>query len=178
MSKENYDITKQMQVDLINAYKKVCGSCWSQTQAYERMVEQPAPRYYVTPKQACSVISRMMKGDFERVNMMAPTRREMYYSLFDVVIKLSEKREFIGKSLSYIMKFAVAQPAPQFFISPIRARIIRGHIRNGVFDEEGKVRDEKLPSYTRCREKKRRIAEAKRRWMLEKMSEETKAAKQ
>ena len=178
MSKENYDISKQMQVDLIEAYKQVYGTCWTQRQAYERMVLQPAPRYYVTPKQACSVISHMMRGDFEFVNMMMPLRREMYYSLFDVVVKLSEKREFIGKSLSYIMKHAVAQPAPKFFISPTRARIIRGHIRNGVFDEDGKVIDEKLPSYPRDRERKRKKFLERKKWMLEKMSHEEEAAKQ
>jgi len=172
MSKENFDISKQLQHDLIEAYKQVYSSCWSQKQAYERMVLQPAPRYYVTPRQASAVLSPMMKGDFEWVDMMLPLRREMYYSLYHEVIKLCEKREFIGKSLSYITRFAVVQPAPRFFISPTRAKIIRSHIRNGVFDKDGRVIDEKLPSYITCRENKRKRQEARRKWMLERMSEE------
>ena len=181
MSKVNYDISKQMQHDLIAAYKRVCGNCWSQHQAYVRMVNEPAPRYYVSPKQASQIISLMVRGDFSKVEMMLPMRREMYYSLFKVVQELSEKREFIGKSLSYIMKFAVVQPAPKFFISPIRGSIIRGFIKNGVFDENGKVIDEKLPSYVNTRENNRkRTKERKERkkWTLEKMSEETEAQKQ
>jgi hypothetical protein len=181
MSKVNYDISKQMQQDLIAAYKRVCGNCWSQQQAYERMVNEPAPRYYVSAKQASQNIALMVRGDFSRIEMMMPLRREMYYSLFKVVQELSEKREFIGKSLSYIMKFAVVQPAPKFFISPIRGCIIRGFIKNGVFDENGKVIDAKLPSYVNTREKNRkRTKERKERkkWMLEKMLEEEKAQKQ
>lgn len=178
MSKENFDISKQMQGDLIQAYKKVYSTCWSQRQAYERMVKEPAPRYYVSPKQACAIISPMMRGDFEYVDMMLPLRREMYYSLFDVVVKLSERREFIGKSLSYIMKFAVAQPAPQFFISPTRARIIRGYIKNGTFDENGKVNEDRVPSYRTGREKKRRMLQEKKRWMQERMLDAEKSAQQ
>jgi hypothetical protein len=144
------------------------------------MVNEPAPRYYVTPRQASQNIASMIRGDFSKVDMMMPLRREMYYSLFKVVQELSERREFIGKSLSYIMKFAVVQPAPKFFISPIRASIIRGFIRNGVFDENGKVRDEKLPSYVTTRENNRkRTKERKERkqWMLERMSREEEAQK-
>jgi hypothetical protein len=181
MSKSNYDISKQMHQDLIAAYKRVCGSCWSQREAYVRMVNEPAPRYYVTPRQASQIVSQMVRGDFSRVELMMPLRREMYFSLFKVVQELSEKREFIGKSLSYIMKFAVMQPAPKFFIGPIRGMMIRGFIKNGVFDENGKVRDEKLPSYVNTREKNRiRTKERKERkkWTLEKMLEETEAQRQ
>jgi len=152
MGKENFDISRQMQRDLIAAYKQVCGSCWTQRQAYERMVQQPAPRFYVTAKQASQVIARMVRGDFTFVDRMQPMRRQMYYDLFDVVMQLFEKREFIGKSLSYVMNFAVVQPAPRFYIGPIRAKNIRAFLRNGVYDNNGKIIDAKLPSYVRTRE--------------------------
>lgn len=151
MGKVNYDITKQMHQDLIDAYKRVCGDCWSQREAYVRMVNEPAPRYYVSPRQASQNIAMMVRGDFSKVDTMMPLRRELYYSLFDVVQRLSERREFIGKSLSYIMRFAVVEPAPKFFISPVRGSIIRGFIKNGTFDENGKVIDAKLPSYATTR---------------------------
>ena len=178
MSKSNWDISKQMQRDLIDAYKRVCGTCWSQTQAYERMVNEPAPRYYVSARQASQIISPMVRGDFERVNMMLPLRREMYYSLFEVVKQLFERREFIGKSLSFVMNFAVIQPAPKFFISAKRACMIRSYIRNGAYDDDGKVIDEKVPSYIKRREMSRKCSEEKKRWMLEKMSEGARAQQQ
>jgi hypothetical protein len=98
----------------------------------------PAPRFYVTPKQAYQVISPMVKGDFEMVNILNPLRRKMYRELFDVVMRLTEKREFIGKSLLYIMPFAVTQPASQFFIRPHSLYCIRQSIKMGRINDEGK----------------------------------------
>lgn len=163
-----------MHKDLIDAYKRVCGSCWNQSEAYEKMVLEPAPRYYVSIKQAHKVIAPMMRGDFEMVNLMIPMKREMYYSLFEVIMRLSTQAEFRGKSLYFILPFAITQPAPRFYISPTRARIIRGFMKNGTFDENGKVVDEKLPSYARTRKSYHIRKEKHRQWMLEKMLEEQK----
>lgn len=164
--------------DLMEAYKQVAPHCWTQHEAYERMVKQPAPRYYITPKQAFLVIARMVKGDFERVNMMLPLRRKMYYSLFDEFVKLCEKPSFYGKSVSYICQFLVERPAPEFFIAPDRARHLRCWIKNGVIDEEGKVVESRLQSYVRTREFQRKKREERKekmkKWIAEKMSEETK----
>lgn len=145
--KNDFSLNKQLQVDLMEAYKRVCGTCWTQSEAYERMVMEPAPRYYVSAKQASQIISPMLRGDFERVNMMLPLHREMYYALFDEVMRLCEKRDYVGKGLLYIMREAVLQPAPRFFISPTRAKIIRIWLKNGVFDEEGRFLSEKQPWY-------------------------------
>jgi len=138
MSKSNYEISKQMQDDLINAYCKACDGAWTMNDACSKAVRMPAPRFYITPKQAYLVISPMVKGDFERVNLFNPLKRMMYYELFDVVMKLTEKREFIGKSLWYIMPFAVTQPASQFFISPHTLYCIRHEIKTGKMCENGK----------------------------------------
>lgn len=144
-----------MQHDLIEAYKRVYSKCWSQQEAYERMVKEPAPRFYVSAKQACQVISPMLKGDFDRVNMMLPARREMYYALFDQVTRLSERRSFIGHGLFAIMREAVLQPAPEFFISPKRARTIRGWLKKGLYENDGRCRMEELTWYSTMMEKRR-----------------------
>lgn len=137
--KNDYDITKQFQDDLIKAYNQVAYSCLSQEEAYRKAVKQPAPRYYISPKQAHQVISPMLKGNFEKVNMMMPNRRRMYYSLYNKVIELSEKRAFIGKSLFYIMHFAVSSPAPEFFVSHRSIEQVRSFLKNGYYDDTGKV---------------------------------------
>lgn len=169
MGKVNYDISRQMQIDLIEAYKAVAPHCWTQREAYERMVKQPAPRYYVTAKQAYQVIAPMVKGDFEMVNMMLPRKREMYLSLFSVVEKMLDQRAFIGKSLYYVMQYAVGQPAPEFFIGPSRAKQIRIWLRKGVIDDSGKVDDSKLLCYATSRESKRKKREERKKWMSERM---------
>ena len=158
--KVDYDISKQFQDDLIKAYNSVAPHCWSQDEAYKKAVKLPAPRYYVTPKHASEVVSRMIKGDFEMVDMMRPNRRRMYYSLFDKVIELSEKRNFVGKSLSYIMQFAVCCPAPEFFTGFETLHKVRTFIKNGNFNNEGKC--VKSPARERAHEKlKKRRAELK-----------------
>lgn len=137
--KIDYDISRQQQDDLIKAYNSVAPHCWSQREAYRKAVLQPAPRYYITPKQAAQVIAPMVKGDFEKVNMMLPNKRRMYYSLFQKVIELSEKRAFIGKSLYYIVQFAVASPAPEFFCSPDVLFMVRSYLKNNHYDDDGRV---------------------------------------
>ena len=136
--KNDYDISKRFQDDLIKAYNQVAPHCWSQEEAYKRAVKQPAPRYYVSAKQAAQVISPMVRGDFERVNMMLPNRRRMYYSLFQKVMELSEKRAFVGKPLGYIVQFAVSSPAPEFFVTHYSMFKVRSFLKHGYFDDEGK----------------------------------------
>lgn len=131
----------------MDAYIDVAHSCFSQQEAYEKTAKHPAPRYYVSPKQAFQVISPMVKGDFEKVELMQPNRRRMYYALFEEVQKLFEKREFEGKSLSYAMQFAVLRPAPEFFVGWKCVKRIRCWLKRGYYDEEGRVRPEKVSFY-------------------------------
>lgn len=154
--KNDYNITKQYQDDLIKAYNKVAQSSWSQKDAYAKAVKLPAPRYYVSARQAAQIISPMVRGDFERVNMMHPNRRRLYYSLFDKVIELSEKRAFIGKPLIYIVRFAVASPAPEFFVSPNALAQVRAYLKKGYFDEEGKTNQPpcRIRAYERLKKKR------------------------
>lgn len=138
MGKFNYDISKQMQDDLINAYCKACEGSWTLHDACAKAVKMPAPRFYITAKQAYQVISPMVKGDFERVNLYAPLKRKMYYELFKIVTRLAERPEFIGKSLWHIMPFAVVQPASQFFVKPHTLYVIRHYLKTGRTDKNGK----------------------------------------
>lgn len=139
--KHDYDISKQFQDDLIKAYNQVAPSCWFQEDAYKKAVKQPAPRYYISANQARQVLAPMVRGDFSRVDMMMPNRRRMYYSLFDKVIELSEKRAFIGKSLQYIVQFAVSSPAPEFFTSHHTMDKVRDFLKNNHFDDEGRAQN-------------------------------------
>ena len=166
---EDYSLRRQLYRDLIEAYKAVAPTCWSQQQAYERMVKQPAPRYYVTAKQAYQVISKMVKGDFEMVNMMLPLRRKMYYAIYDEFVALCENPMYCGKSVWFIVQHVVARPAAEFYISPDRAKHIRSWLKSGVIGDNGKVDQSRLPSYARTREYhrlERQKRKERREWML------------
>ena len=145
--KNDYDISKQFQDDLIKAYNQVAYTCLSQAEAYKKTVKQPAPRYYISPKQALQVISPMVKGDFSKVDRMKYNRKRMYStrrfytaSDNDKVVELSEKRAFIGKSLFYILHFAVSSPAPEFFVSHRSIEQVRSYLKNRYYDDDGKVK--------------------------------------
>jgi len=171
MGKIDYRISRQMQLDLRDAYIKVYSSCWSQQEAYEKMVKQPAPRYYVTAKQAYQIISPMIKGDFGKLNKMKPAKQRLYLSLFEATKELIIKPTFFKKSLWFIMHFAVTQPAPEFFIGEERARQIRRWVMSGVLGNDGKVDDTKINCYAKTRETKRKQRERKRNGLRTKCNE-------
>lgn len=149
--KKDYDISKQFQDDIVKAYNSVANTSWTQEDAYKKVMEMPAPRYYVSAKQAAQILSPMVRGDFERVNLMKPNRRRMYYSIFKRVIELSERRAFIGKPLAYIVRYAVVSPAPEFFVSLSAIAKVRSFLKKGHFDDDGKCKS--IPSREKAYEK-------------------------
>ena len=161
MSKTDYSIRRQMQDDIIKAYCKSCEGAWIYDDAYKKVSKMPAPRYYITPKQAYQVVVKMVRGYFEEVDQMLPNKRRMYYSLFKKVMEMSEQRAFINKSLWYIMQFAVASPAPEFFIDYQTVGRIRRMMKSGEVDDEGKMTLPycERPTYQRLKEKRRRRKE-------------------
>lgn len=118
MTKTNFDLSAQFRHDLLEAYNndKCAPVALKQWQAYDHAVKSKAKRYYVTPKQAFQVLAPLIKGDFTAFNKRTNNdRKRMYISLLETTLKLIDKRQFKGKSLFYIMHFAVLQPAPEFF---------------------------------------------------------------
>ena len=117
MPRRGFSLTIQMRKDLAEAYRHVYASCRSQGEAWRKTILQPAPRYYVSPKRAYHVMIDMIKGDFSVVDGMPAKKRKMYYDLFQNVQDMTQKTEYIGKSLWFICQFAVNSPAPEFYIS-------------------------------------------------------------
>lgn len=107
----------------MKAYREVCADCpqgTTQIQVYEMVVNKPAPRFYIDPRSALQVLSPIMRGDRSALEQMKPLRRQMYEDLFDVVMRLSQKKDYWCKSLYVILKDAVLQPAPRFYINTMR----------------------------------------------------------
>lgn len=114
---------KEMRHDLMKAYREVCADCpqgTTQIQVYEMVVNKPAPRFYIDPRSALQVLSPIMRGDRSALEQMKPLRQQMYEDLFDVVMRLSQKKDYWCKSLYVILKDAVLQPAPRFYINTMR----------------------------------------------------------
>lgn len=110
---------KQMMNDLMQVYREVVINCpdgTTQTEVYEQVVRHPAPRFYIDPRRAHAVISPMMRGDYSVLEKLNPLKRQMYHDLYDVVMRLSQKKGFWRKKLYFILREAVLEPAPRFYI--------------------------------------------------------------
>ena len=113
-----------MYEELMKVYCKVLREfdVRTQTEAFERTVRHPASRFFIETRRAYQNIYPMLRGDFSRIEKMKPLRQEMYRALYDVVMRLSQKRQFWGKSPYYIVKFAILEPAPRFYIGVEKMR--------------------------------------------------------
>lgn len=126
-------------------YREIAPYCHSQQEAYERVVSSPAPRYYISHRQAWDKLRLMVAGDFSSVDKMKPIKKKMYYSLFDKMEKMSQRKEFIGKSLWFICQFLVGEPAPEFFLKPDSMKFIFNHYKKyGKNYREMDLRKQKL----------------------------------
>lgn len=111
---------QQMSQDLMKVYREVVQEVplgITQTEIYEMVVAHPAPRFYIDPRMAHIRLSPMMRGDYTELEKLKPLRQKMYKDLFEVVMRLSQKSRYWRKSLYYILKDAVLEPAPRFYIS-------------------------------------------------------------
>ena len=134
MSKSNYKIIEDMRDALMAVYRDVAPKCFSQRDAWEQTIKHPAPRYYVSPKQAYQRLLPLLDGDTSGLDAMKPERRRMYMSIFEKVMEASQRREFAGKSLWYIIPWVVSQPAPEFFIGAESIRKTFRYVKGNRFD--------------------------------------------
>jgi len=113
---------EEMKNDLMRVYREVVGqySCRDQTEAYELTVRHQAPRFYVDARWALQVISPMTRGDFSVLEKMDALRRQMYYDLLDTVLRLKQKEKFWSSSLYELVRHAILEPAPRFYIETDR----------------------------------------------------------
>lgn len=111
---------EEMRRDLMRVYRKVTSerTFKSQTEAFQCVVEHGAPRFYIDAKWALQRLSPMMRGDTSHLEKINPLARQMYEDLFNVVMAMKQKERYWTASLYGIIKDAVMQPAPRFYIKP------------------------------------------------------------
>ena len=113
---------EEMNNDLMRVFREVASSyeCKNNWEAWDMVVRHPAPRFYVDVRRAHQYLSPMTRGDRSQLQRLSPLKQEMYEALFDVVMRLWQKEKFCGRSLNYVLRFAVMEPAPRFYINKIR----------------------------------------------------------
>lgn len=137
MSRTIYKHTNEMRQALWEAYRDVYRHCWTQNEAWKRTVRHPAPRFYVSPKQARLVVAPLLRGDFSQLEKMSPEKKKMYREIYERVLQAAQRPEFVGKSLNYIIPHIVSQPAPEFYLEVETIRKTFRFIRQGIYQING-----------------------------------------
>ena len=112
---------QQMSKDLMKVYHEVYQDVpigTTQTEVYEMVVAHPAPRFYIDPRRAHARIAKLMRGETGEWEKLTPLKKQMYNDLFNVVQRLSHKKPY--RSLYAVLKDAVLEDAPRFYISAKR----------------------------------------------------------
>ena len=89
------------------------------------VVASPSKRFWVTSERASIVIYNMMKGD--ELEYMRPLKRKMFREIYRRVMKL--KANYPQLSIPILTEQVVAEPAPEFYITPGSAKVIISRIR-------------------------------------------------
>ena len=116
MPQKNQELLYQKCADLMAAYRRIAPTCTSQKQAWKKVADSPAPRYYITHFQAYQRMLQMYKGD-PAINKLPLLKRRLFEALYQTCIKMSQQKEYLGLSLYQLTQFAILQPAPSFFVS-------------------------------------------------------------
>ena len=89
------------------------------------VVSSPSKRFWVTSERAAIVIYNMMNGD--ELEHMLPLKRKMFREIYRRVMKL--KANYPQLSIPILTEQVVAEPAPEFYITPGSAKVIISRIR-------------------------------------------------
>ncbi len=97
----------------------------------EKIVNSPAPRFWVSEERAAAVVSAIMRGK-PVLKSMRPTKREMFEEILRRVVAL--KKLHPEWHLCELVYEVVNSPAPKFYMEVSSALERLFKIRNGWYD--------------------------------------------
>lgn len=117
------EYSKERIDDLMRVYDEYISSCdyIRMPEVYEKIVNMPSSRFWVSDIRAALVISSMIRGDAHLEDMW-PLRREMYEEIYRRVMALRE--EFPESSVSELCAIVVSRPAPKFYLTAGSAKMM------------------------------------------------------
>lgn len=98
---------------------------------YNKLVNEPSSRFWVTEERAAVIISKMRKG--HSLERMHPNKREMFQEIYRRAMILM-KQDATLSLLEVAMK-VVNQPAPKFYICEGYAEQIIGLTKKKCYEE-------------------------------------------
>lgn len=119
--------------DLFRVLRKIISSpeIYTQKEAIRQAINSPSVRFWVTGECATKAINRIRRGD--KLTEMKPHRRKMFFEIYHRYNDQKSKKEFSGKSVSYICSFLVEEPAPAFYLTLSTAiKLYEAHQREKI----------------------------------------------
>ena len=125
--------TRERNAALLKAYRELVDSVSfiRLNEIGEKIVNSPAPRFWVSEERAAAVVSAIMRGK-PVLKTMQPTKREMFEEIHRRVLAL--KKLHPDWNLSQLVFKVVNSPAPKFYMKASSALERLFKIRNGWYD--------------------------------------------
>lgn len=128
------DFEEDRKKDLLRVYRELLATASNIciTDIYEKIVNTPSQRFWISEERTAIVLSAMMRGD--KLKSMRPTKREMFQEIYRramAIRKLHPNLSFFD--LAYRV---VHQPAPKFYMSAKHAQFIILPYKKKVWLEE------------------------------------------
>lgn len=96
-----------------------------------KIVNSPAPRFWVSEERATMVVSRILRGK-PVLDTMRPTKRQMFEEIYRRVVRLQMEKP--DCPLCHLVCLVVNSPAPKFYMEASSALERLFKIRNGWYD--------------------------------------------
>lgn len=124
--------TRQRNLALLRVYRRCVAeaSFVRLDEIGERVVNSPAPRFWVSEQRATTVVSAILRGK-PVLDTMRPTKREMFLEIYRRVLILRKKHP--KWRLPRLVGHVVHSPAPKFYMEPSSALERLFKIRNGFY---------------------------------------------
>lgn len=122
-----FEFEDERNADLLRAYREEIHHARhiDVTTIFQRIVNSPSRRFWVSEERATIVVSRLLAGD--QLTNMRTQKREMYQEITRRVRKLMDDRP--GDALQRIVADVIRQRAPRFYLTPGSAKIILYRIK-------------------------------------------------
>lgn len=124
-NERNHDLLRVFR-ELVEAADVVC-----LPEIYEKVVNMPSARFWVSEERAGIVISAMMKG--RKLKGMRKNKREMFREIYKRAMQI-HKRHPEMTHFDLAME-VVRQPAPKFYLSPGSAEIYILKVKKQWYEE-------------------------------------------
>lgn len=128
-----FEYEEERNRDLMRAYKAQLASHENKDlqAVFNRVVEMPSKRFWVSEERAAIVISEMMRG--KGLKVKGKVKREMYNEIYQRVMKLRTAHP--DMSVYDLTFMVVTGPAPKFYLTPGSAKVIIHKVKKQWYEE-------------------------------------------